>query len=334
MTLEYILKRFGSFLLIVWLATSVNFLLPRLSSTNPIRERLLEQALQGGYVQQGMNEMVAEYERKFGLDRPVWEQYLIYLRDVLQLDFNYSISNYPRTVVSMMLEALPWTIILLTMTTLLSFAIGTLLGAFLGWPRAPRWLHFLMPPLMALSAIPFFVMGLVLIYLFTFQVNLLPLFGGYSPGNQVAFTWAFIKDAAFHAILPSLSIILVAVGGWMLGMRAMMITTQGEDYVTFADAKGLKPRTLFLRYAIRNALLPQATALALVLGHVTSGAVLVEVIFGYPGIGNVLYNAIRQSDYYLVQGIIIGVIVTLGIATFILDLIYPLLDPRITYRRA
>lgn len=334
MTLDYVLKRFGIFVLIVWAATSLNFFLPRLSSTNPIRERLLEQALQGGYVQQGMNQMVEEYERRFGLDQPLWQQYLIYMGDVLRLDFNYSIANYPRTVTSIMAEALPWTIGLLTLTTLISFAIGTLLGAFLAWPRAPRWLHFFMPPLLALNAIPFFLLGLVLIYLFTFQVNVLPLFGGYSPGAVPSLSLDFAVDVARHAVLPSLSIILVAIGGWALGMRAMMITTQGEDYVTFADAKGLKPRTLFMRYAIRNAMLPQATALALVLGHVVSGAVLVEVIFGYPGIGTVLFNAIRQSDYYLVQGISIGVIVTLGMATFILDLLYPLLDPRITYKRA
>jgi peptide/nickel transport system permease protein len=334
LSLAYVLKRFGIFLLIVWAATSANFFLPRLSSTNPIRERLLEQALQGGYVQQGMNQMVEEYERKFGLDRPLWQQYLTYMGDALRLDFNFSISNYPRTVTSIMAEALPWTIGLLTMTTLISFAIGTLLGAFLGWPRAPRWLHFFMPPLLALNAIPFFLLGLVLIYLFTFQINLLPLFGGYSPGRVPSLDLDFVRDVALHAVLPSLSIILVAIGGWALGMRAMMVTTQGEDYVNFGDAKGLKPRTLFLRYAIRNALLPQATALALVLGHVVSGAVLVEVIFGYPGIGTVLYNAIRQSDYYLVQGIVFGVIVTLGIATFLLDLLYPLLDPRITYKRA
>jgi peptide/nickel transport system permease protein len=136
-----------------------------------------------------------------------------------------------------------------------------------------------------------------------------------------------------HAILPATSIVLVAIGGWALGMRAMMVTTQGEDYTIFADAKGLRPFTIFLRYSVRNALLPQATALALVLGHIASGAVLVEVIFGYPGIGTVLYNAIRQSDYFLIQGIVFGVIVSLGFATFILDLIYPLLDPRIAYKR-
>ena len=137
-----------------------------------------------------------------------------------------------------------------------------------------------------------------------------------------------------HSTLPALSIILASIGFWALGMRAMMVTTQGEDYMTFAEAKGLKDRTLFCRYAIRNALLPQTTALALTLGHIVSGAVLVEVVFAYPGIGTVLYHAIREFDYFLIQGIIFLIIVSIALATLILDLIYPLLDPRITYRRA
>ena len=136
-----------------------------------------------------------------------------------------------------------------------------------------------------------------------------------------------------HSILPALSIILVSLGGWALGMRAMMVTTRGEDYVTYADAKGLKGRTIFSDYAIRNALLPQATALALVLGQLVAGAVLVEVVFSYPGIGNVLFQGIQSGDFFLVQGIIFILILSIGLATLVLDLIYPLLDPRITYKR-
>jgi peptide/nickel transport system permease protein len=334
MRVDYVLKRFGIFLLIVWLATSVNFFLPRLRGQDPLRERLLEQAQLGGYVQTGIEEMVKEYNQKFGLDLPLWQQYLNYWRDVLRFDFNYSIPNYPRTVTSLMADALPWTIGLLVTTTLLAFIIGTLLGALLGWPRSPRWIQFLLPPLMALHAIPFFLLGLILIYLFATEFAIFPLFGAYTAGVLPNLSLAFIWDLVKHAILPSLSIILVAIGGWALGMRAMMVTTQGEDYTVFADAKGLKPWTIFIRYSVRNAILPQATALALVLGHTLSGAILVEVIFGYPGVGTVLYNAIRQSDYFVIQGIVFSVIVTLGLATFILDLIYPLLDPRITYRRA
>jgi len=330
---EYLLRRFGVFLLIVWIAATLNFFLPRLSGQDPVRMKLLQQAQLGGYVQTGIEAMVKEYDRRFGLDRPLWVQYLAYLRDAARLDFNYSIANYPRTVNEMIAEAVPWTIGLLGTTTLVSFTLGTVLGALLAWPRAPRWMRFLMPPLWALHAIPFFLLGLILIYLLAFRVQLLPMFGGYSAGAFPGLTVAFVGDVLRHAILPAMSIVLVATGGWALAMRGMMVTTQGEDYVTFAEAKGLRSLTIFLRYCVRNAMLPQTTGLALALGQILSGAVLVEVIFGYPGIGTVLYQAIRESDHFLIQGIVFTVIVALGLATLILDAIYPLLDPRISYRK-
>lgn len=334
MNLAGIFRRGGVFLLIVWLAASLNFFLPRLSGQDPVRTKLLQQAQLGGYVQSGIDDMVRVYESRFGLDRPLWRQYVSYLADVSHFDFNYSIANYPRTVNELIAEALPWTIGLLGFTTLLSFGIGTLLGALLAWPRAPRWMAWLMPPLWALHAIPFFLLGLILMYVFAFQVPWLPIFGGYSPGTVPSMSAAFLWDMAQHAILPALSIILVAVGGWALGMRGMMVTTMGEDYVTFAESKGLKSRTVFMRYCLRNAILPQVTALALALGQLLSGAVLVEVIFGYPGIGALLFQAIRENDHFLIQGIVFTVIVALGLATFILDIVYPLLDPRIAYRRS
>lgn len=322
------------FLLIAWLAATLNFFLPRLTGQDPVRVKLLQQAQLGGYVQAGIEAMIQEYDRRFGLDRPLWRQYLVYLRGAARLDFNYSIANYPRTVNEMIAEALPWTIGLLGTTTLVSFGLGTVLGALLAWPRAPRWMRWLMPPLWALHAIPFFLLGLILIYLFTFRIPVFPMFGGYSAGAFPALTPGFVGDVLWHAVLPALSIVLVATGGWALSMRGMMVTTEGEDYVTFAEAKGLRSLTIFLRYCVRNALLPQATALALALGQIVSGAVLVEVIFGYPGIGTVLFQAIRENDHFLIQGIVFTVIVALGLATLMLDAIYPLLDPRISYRKA
>ena len=330
---DYLARRCGVFVLIVWLAATLNFFLPRLSGQDPVRATLLQQASLGGHVQAGLEAMVKEYERRFGLDRPLWAQYLAYLHDVVRLDFNYSISNYPRTVREIIAEAIPWTVGLLGTTTLLSFALGTFLGALLAWPRAPRWMGLLMPPLWAFHAIPFFLCGLLLMYLLAFQINLLPMFGGYSAGAFPALTAAFVADVLRHAVLPALSIILVATGGWALAMRGMMVTTQGEDYVTFAEAKGLRSATIFLRYCVRNAILPQATALALALGNIFAGAVLVEVIFGYPGVGTILFSAIKENDHFLIQGIVFTVIVALGLATLILDVLYPLLDPRISYRR-
>jgi peptide/nickel transport system permease protein len=332
--LAYLATRVGSFFLIVWLAATINFFLPRLGNIDPISQMLVEQAATGGSLQTGLDEMIDTYNEKFGLNTPVWKQYLNYLGGMSRLDFNYSIANYPQRVTDIIAHAMPWTLVLLTTTTLFSWFLGTLLGAFMGWPRAPRFLSFLMPPLLSLSAVPFFLLGLVLIYVLSFRLRLFPLLGGYTAGTFPALTPAFVRDAFYHSVLPALSIILVSLGGWALGMRAMMVTTRGEDYVTYADAKGLKGRTIFLRYAIRNALLPQTTALALVLGQLVSGAVLVEVVFSYPGIGNVLYEGIRAGDFFVVQGIVFILIVSIGLATLILDLIYPLLDPRITYRSA
>jgi peptide/nickel transport system permease protein len=330
----YVAKRLGVFVLILWLAATLNFFLPRLSGMDPVRQKLLAQAQLGGYVQTGIEAMVKEYDQRFGLNKPLWRQYVAYLADVSRLDFNYSIANYPRTVNEMIAEAIPWTVGLLGMTTLLSFVIGTFLGALLAWPKAPRWMQWLMPPLWALHAIPFFLFGLLLMYALAFRFGLFPMFGGYSAGAFPDLTLEFVTDVLAHAILPALSIVCVATGGWALGMRGMMVTTQGEDYVIFAEAKGLKSLTIFLRYCVRNAILPQTTALALALGQILSGAVLVEVIFGYPGIGTVLFLAIRENDHFLIQGIVFMVIVALGLATLLLDLIYPLLDPRITYKKA
>ena len=334
MQVLYILKRFAVFLLIVWLAASLNFFLPKLSGRDPVRTKLLEEASLGGYVQGGIEDMVKVYQQKFGLDKPLWRQYLTYLDQVSHGDLNFSIANYPRTVVSMIAEALPWTIGLLGLTTLFSFAAGTVLGALLAWPKAPRWMRWMMPPLWALHAIPYFLLGLVLSWLLAFRFQLLPTFGGYSAGANPAWDWGFALDVLRHAALPALSIVLATVGGWALAMRGMMVTTMGEDYVTFAEAKGLRSATIFTRYCMRNAILPQTTGLALALGTILSGAVLVEAIFGYPGIGALLFQAIEENDFFLIQGIVFTVIVALGFATFVLDIVYPWLDPRISYRRS
>ena len=333
MRLDYVLRRVGIFLIITWLAATINFFLPHLSSQDPIKDKLLEASLQGGAVQSGIQEMAAEYNKKFGLDKPLWQQYFTYLGDVSRLDFNYSIANYPRTVISLIMEALPWTIALLGVATLIAFTLGTALGALAGWPRCPRWVKVFLPPLFTLHAIPFFLLGLIMIYVFGYVLQVMPMFGGYTPGSFPELSLPFLLDVVHHAILPACAIILVDTGGWALGMRGMMVTTQGEDYAVFAEAKGLKSATIFLRYAVRNAILPQTTGLALALGRLVSGATLLEVIFAYPGIGNTLFNAIRAADYFLIQGIVFCVIVTLGLSLLVLDLVYPLLDPRITYRR-
>ncbi len=334
MRLDYLVRRLIQFGIVLWGAATLNFLVPRLAPGNPVRDRLLTAMQQPGPMQQGIEEMVRSYNVQFGLDQPLYVQYFKYMGSALRLDFGYSIGQYPTKVLPLIMAALPWTIGMLTVATLLSFAVGSLLGALLAWPRAPRALRYVVPCLMALSAIPYYLLGLVLVYLFALTIPVFPLSGGYTIGATPQLSPAFLADVARHALLPSLSIILAAIGGWALSMRAMTVTTEGEDYMGFAEAKGLKPRRIFFHYAVRNAILPQVTALAILLGHVVSGSVVVEIVFGYPGIGSLLFQAIAASDYFLIYGVVFITVLAIGLATLLIDLAYPLLDPRITYRRA
>jgi len=330
MPLRYIVRRLGVFLIVVWAAASINFAIPRLSPVDPIREALL-QVTSMGASQAGMDVLVKTFAARFGLDQPLWKQYVNYLIDSARGNFGFSITFFPTRVIDMIAVALPWTIVLITVSTLLTFVIGTILGAFLAWPRVPRVVQLIGPPLLTLSAIPYYLLGLILIYVFAFVLKVFPLGGGYTVGTTPTLTLPFLIDAFHHSILPALSIVLADLGGWALSMRGMMVTVQGEDYMTLAEAKGLKDTRVFSRYAIRNAILPQATSLALSMGRVVSGAVLVEVVFAYPGVGNLLYQAIRTFDYFVIYGIVFMVIVAIGLATLILDLLLPALDPRIAY---
>lgn len=334
MPIGYVLRRVGQFFLVLWGAASINFLLPRLAPGNPVRERLISQATAGGPMQAGIEEMVRAYNIEFGLDKPLWVQYARYLWHLMQFDLGYSIVNYPTKVLSLIQAALPWTIGLLAVSSVIAFALGTLLGALMGWPRSPRFVHYLSGPMMALSAIPYYMLGLILIYLLAVLVPVFPLFGGYQMGTVPRLSLPFILDVLKHAILPGLSITLASLGFWALNMRGMMITTQGEDFVNFAEAKGLKPRRIFFEYGVRNAALPQITAFAISFGQVVSGSVVAEVIFGYPGIGNLLFSAINGLDYFLIYGLVFMTVLAIALSTLAIDLLYPLIDPRISYRRS
>jgi peptide/nickel transport system permease protein len=180
--------------------------------------------------------------------------------------------------------------------------------------------------------VPYYLLGLILVYLFSIEQRIFPLSGGYTTGTAPNLSLGFVLDVAHHALLPALSIVLAAVGFWALGMRGMMVNTEGEDYMIMAEAKGLPDRLIFFRYALRNAILPQFTSLAIALGAVVSGSVLVEVVFGLPGIGTLLYKSITGSDFFVIYGIVFVIIFAIALATLIIDLVYPLLDPRISYR--
>ena len=330
---RFVLRRFGLLVLVVWTAVTLNFLIPKLTPRNPLREKLLEQASRSGYIEEGFDEMVAAYEAKFGLDQPLWKQYIRYIGDIARGDLGYSIANYPKTVVELVGQALPWTLALLTVATIIAFLLGTLLGALMAWPRSSNFVKYILPSFLILGAIPAYLVALILIYFVAFRWKMLPLGGGYSISTIPNLSVSFILEVIEHSILPALAIILTSMGGWVIGMRGMMVTVQGEDYMTFGEAKGLKERRLFYKYGVRNALLPQVTGLALAFSVLVSGSVLVELVFQYPGVGTLLARAINQLDYFMIYGIVLIIVVSIAVAMFIMDMIYPLLDPRIAYEK-
>lgn len=334
MSAAYVVRRVLLFFVVVWAATTFIFFLPKMApGRNPVMERIGMMVATGGVNTGGLQQMVEAYQKKFGLDKPLWEQYLTYLSDISHLDFGYSLMLYPTKVVDVIWTAMPWTIGLLSVATLIAFALGTILGGLLAWPRAPRLIQYLLPPLFTFSVVPYYLLGLILAYILAFRLRIFPMSGSSQYGVVGSFSLGFVLDVLYHSILPALSIVLASVGFWALGMRAMMVSISGEDYMLFAEAKGLRSKRIFLGYGMRNALLPQTTTLALSLGTILSGALLVEIVFGYAGMGAVLFRAVTAFDYFTIYGVVFFIIVGVAFATLVLDLTYPLLDPRIRYQK-
>jgi len=316
---------------VIWAASTITFFIPRISNKNPIRERLSQLAQSGGFAPADMEKIVASMSTKFGLDKPLLEQYTDYMYGIARLDLGVSLNKYPKTVWDLIMEALPWTIGLLFTAAILSFVIGNLLGAVVAWSRAPGWLRNFSTPFVILQGMPPVLLGVLLLFFVGFRMKLLPLGGAYSIGTQPSFSLAFGLDMVRHQILPALALILGSVGGWVLSMRGMGVTIQGEDYVTFAEHKGLGGVTIFRDYYIRNALLPQVTGFALALGTLITSGLIVEGTFGLPGVGSVLNDAIRSNDFLVIYGIVLFIVIAVAVLMVGVELLYPLLDPRIRH---
>jgi peptide/nickel transport system permease protein len=330
--LRYIGERLIVLVITVFLAVTIVFFVPRLVPGNPLGAIFLNMASVGGRA--GAPELVAEYTRRFGLDKPLWEQYLSFLRELMRGNLGYSISSFPSQVADLIRSALPWTIGLLTVTTLISWLLGSILGAVAGWRGEKSPLNrVLVPVALLLYTTPYYILAIILIFLFASHWRVFPLTGGaYSMGATPAWSASFIIDVLWHAALPALSIILVSLGWWFLSMRSLITGLKGEDYIINAEAMGLRDRRILWGYAFRNALLPQATGLAISIGHIVGGALVTEVIFAYPGIGWLIFNSIKSLDFPAIQGGVLLIILSVAIANFIIDIIYPFIDPRIRYQ--
>lgn len=321
------------FLLTVWIGATLIYIIPRLMPGDPVGAMITRMTAQAGRVE-NQAEIIAAWRARFGLDDPPLTQYFRYLGNLVRGDLNYSLSNFPSNVSDLIARSLPWTIGLLGVSTLFSFIFGNTIGALMGWRRTPRIVKSLVPMTLIFTSVPFFMLGLLLIYVFVYGLKIFPPPGGGSAFNlDSGLTLDALGRIIQRSTLPALSIIIASMGFWALGMRGMMITTDGDDFLILAQAKGLRPRRIFFRYSVRNAILPQVTALALSMGSIVAGSILVEFIFSYPGTGYLLYLGISNGDYTLIQGVVFVLITATAFAVLLIDLLYPLIDPRITYQK-
>jgi len=306
------------------MAVSINFILPRMMPGDPVS--ILVDRLSGI----GENEMDA-IRAAFGVDtdKSLFIQYLEYLGNLLRGELGVSISNYPLPVWDVMSRALPWTIGLLGIASLFSFIIGTTVGITVGWKRDTRTSNAVLGLFLFIRSFPYFWFGLILVYFFAFKKTWFPLGGAYAIGVYAQDGWVFVKSVLYHGLLPGLTITISSMGYWMLTIRNNMINVLAEDYITVAKAKGLPLRQIKFTYTARNAILPSVSGFAMALGFIIGGSLLTEMVFSYPGIGFMLYQAVQEQDYPLIQAIFLFIAISVMVANFLSDMVIMLLDPRV-----
>ncbi len=315
-----IVRRLGLYLLTAWVAVTVNFALPRLMPGNPIQDLI------GKIQSQVTPAEINAIRLSFGDTNQGWlGQYFTYITQMFHGNLGISIT-LGAPVTSILRESVPWTVGLIGISTIISFVVGTFAGAMLGWTRGSRF-DTLIPTATFFQAVPYFFLATVMLLAFGSDLHWFPVLGAYNQTVTPGWNWPYILNVVRYAELPLISIVLSSIAGWMLGMRNMMITMIGEDFVLMAVAKGL-PRRKVIFHAARNAVLPSIANLSLAIGLVVSGALLVELVFNYPGVGDLLLQAVLNADYPLIQGIFLCITLTVLAANLIADFIYLALDPR------
>jgi peptide/nickel transport system permease protein len=320
--MPFILRRLGFYVVAAWVALTANFFLPRLMPGNAVQAIMAKFPSLQPSAYKALQALLG-----VGHAGSLWHQYVSYLGDVLTFNFGTDVSQYPSSVSSLLGATIPSTLTLVGMATVIAFALGTGLGIMAGWRRG-GWLDRVMPGLMFLQAIPYFFLALILIDVLAIKTHVFPTGQGYGQGLVPGWNSAFIGSAIQHSLLPAFTIVITSVAGWMLQMRNVMITTTGEDYVVAAQAKGLHGRRVIMSYAARNALLPQLQGFGLALGFVVSGALVMEIVFSYPGIGLLLLNAVTSDDYPMMQAIFLVITFAVLLANLLVDVVIVLVDPR------
>jgi peptide/nickel transport system permease protein len=321
--MRFLARRLAFYALTAWAAITINFFIPRLLPGNPV------DALINRFQGRISSDAIGSLTVLFGLDSQdsLWDQYVTYWRLLFAGDLGLSFTFFPTPVAEVVAQSLPWTLGLVGIATVISFVLGTLIGTAIGWRRG-TWADAILPLATFFSAVPYFWLGLLSIIAFSVTWGLLPAAQGYDPGLSPSFTLEFVNSVVSHGTLPALTIVASSVAGWILGMRNMMVTVTSEDYVVVAQAKGLSERRIMFGYAARNAILPQISGFALSLGFIVSGTLVMEMVFSYPGVGYVLYQAVSARDYPLMQGVFLVITLSVLVANMLADLAYAALDPR------
>ena len=325
---KFFLTRTLSFLLIILIGMTIVFFLPRFMPKDPVETALSKMQAESGQIDaEAYEEMRTVLMQNFGLEGTLWEQYSGYMkRVILTQDFGFSLSNYPTPVINLIAKALPWTMGLMMVSVIISWIVGNIVGLLAGFRKDRTSSKILEGISIVLYPLPYYVFALLLIMLFAYIVPIFPLNTIISGESG---TWEYIKDILHCSILPAMSLILINIGWWTLSMKTLTSGIVEEDYVNFARLKGVSKRRIMLNYVAPNGALPQVTAIALQLGRVLSGSLLVEILFSYPGMGSLIYDAIVFSDYNLTVGTITVTILAVAIAAYLIDMLCPFLDPRI-----
>ncbi len=329
---RYLIPRLIQYILVIFLGITVVFLIPRFIPTDPVRRTIQELRSRGSYLDPGsIDAMVEDLTEMYGLEGSTFDQYLAFWKRLFQGDFGVSFFQFPTPVIDLIKTSLPWTAGLLLLTTFISWTVGNIIGALAGYfPRA-RWSKVLDTIAMIVRPIPYYIFAFSLLLLLSYVFNLFPVAGGAAIGRRLAFNLSSIVDVVRHAFLPALSLMILGAASNFQTMKLIVQNVNAEDFVQYAKFGGVKEGRIVGRYVIRNGILPQITNLALSLGQVFSGALITEIVFSYPGLGTLLYNAIVTGDYNLLLGIVSISILAITTAILVIDLIYPLFDPRIRY---
>jgi peptide/nickel transport system permease protein len=330
--LAYVARRLGQFVLVVFIGINITFLITHATPIDPVEQTIAASTSFGSTSPEAIALMRQSVRELYGLQGGFAHQYLVFWKRMTLGDFGPSLSAFPTPVSVLIRRALPWTAGLLCFATLLAWCLGNLLGGLAGYFRDSRLLRAAGVVAMGFHPIPYYIVAFVLLIVFGYLWPVLPISGGAQMNLPRGFDTRFVASVLLHSILPALSLVLVGIGGWFMGMRSLVSNIVTEDYVTYAELGGVGRARILRSYVMRNALVPQVTGLAISLGGIFNGAIITEQVFGYPGIGTLLVDAVHAGDYSLVLGVATVSIIAVAVSVLLIDLAYPLLDPRVKAR--